>query len=79
MEPSFPGYRGCAGRVDGIILEQLEFFRLITWPREDSKQPKDKDEMEILLDEFEKQVYGGKMHLWIWRDLGKSLGNDPDP
>ncbi len=45
----------------------------------DSKQHRDKDEMETLLDEFEKQVRVGKMHFWVWRDLGKSLSKDPDP
>ena len=44
----------------------------------DSKQHRDQDEMETLLDEFEKQVRVGKMHFWVWRDLGKSLSKDPD-
>ena len=44
----------------------------------DSMQHRDKDEMETLLDELEKQVRVGKMHFWVWRDLGKFLSKDPE-
>ena len=36
------------------------------------------DELVSLFTLLEKQVYIGRMYLWVWRDLSKALARNPD-